>query len=204
VAVPSAIWEHQGPLGSDAWMQVRLHAYHSEQILSRCAPLLPLAAVAGLHHDRLDGSGYHRGATAVLLSMTARVLAAADVRHALVSERPHRPAHPPHRASALLRAEANAGRLDHDAVRAVIAAAEGGGSAAPRARPAGLTDRQVEVLRLVARGLSNRAISEMLVISPRTAEHHVQDVYARIGVSSRAAAAMFAMSHGLLTPPQDW
>ena len=126
VAVPSAIWEHQGPLGSDAWMQVRLHAYHSEQILSRCAPLLPLAAVAGLHHDRLDGSGYHRGATAVLLSMTARVLAAADVRHALVSERPHRPAHPPHRASALLRAEANAGRLDHDAVRAVIAAAEGG------------------------------------------------------------------------------
>ena len=67
-----------------------------------------------------------------------------------------------------------------------------------------MTDRQVEVLRLVARGLSNRAISEMLVISPRTAEHHVQDVYARIGVSSRAAAAMFAMSHGLLTPPQDW
>ncbi|HEY5878573.1 MAG TPA: HD domain-containing phosphohydrolase [Nakamurella sp.] len=198
VAVPNAIWEHRGSLGSDAWMQVRLHAYHSEQILARCAPLQPLAAVAGRHHDRLDGSGYHRGATAAQLSMTARVLGAADVRQALVSERPWRPAHPPHRAAALLRAEANAGRLDHDAVRAVIAAAEGG-TVPARTRPAGLTDRQIEVLRLVARGLSNRAISELLVISPRTAEHHVQDVYARIGVSSRAAAAMFAMSHGLLT-----
>ncbi len=203
VAVPNAIWEHPGPLGSDAWMQVRLHAYHSEQILTRCAPLRPLAALAGLHHDRLDGSGYHRGAVAAQLSMTARVLAAADVRHALVSERPWRPAHPPHRASALLRAEANAGRLDHDAVQAVIAAAEGGGVSA-RTRPAGLTDRQIEVLRLIARGLSNRAISDVLVISPRTAEHHVQDVYARIGVSSRAAAAMFALSHGLLAPPEDW
>jgi DNA-binding NarL/FixJ family response regulator len=50
----------------------------------------------------------------------------------------------------------------------------------------------------MARGLSNRAIGEYLVISPRTAEHHVQDVYARIGVSSRAAAALFAMEHGLL------
>jgi DNA-binding CsgD family transcriptional regulator len=198
VAVPNGIWERPGRLGSDAWMQVRLHAYHSEQILGRCAPLAALAPLAGMHHDRLDGSGYHRGAVAAQLPMTARVLGAADVYQALLRDRPHRPAHPPDKAAALLRAEARAGRLDDDAVTAVLAVANG----TPRARRAGragLTDRQIEVLRLVARGLSNRAIGEALVISPRTAEHHVQDVYTRIGVSSRAAAALFAMEHGLLT-----
>ncbi len=56
----------------------------------------------------------------------------------------------------------------------------------------------MEVLRLVARGLSNPQIADRLVITRRTAEHHVQDVYARIGVSSRAAAALFAMEHDLL------
>jgi DNA-binding NarL/FixJ family response regulator len=66
-------------------------------------------------------------------------------------------------------------------------------------RPAAaLSDREVEVLRLVAGGLSNRQIAAALVISPRTVEHHVQHVYTKIGVSTRAAAAMFAMEHGLL------
>jgi DNA-binding NarL/FixJ family response regulator len=94
--------------------------------------------------------------------------------------------------------EAASARLDADAVRAVIEAA-GGSSAPVRApRPDGLTERQVEVLRLVARGLSNPEIARRLVISRRTAEHHVQDVYARIGVSSRAAAALYALEHDLL------
>ncbi|HXF37268.1 MAG TPA: LuxR C-terminal-related transcriptional regulator, partial [Actinomycetota bacterium] len=65
-------------------------------------------------------------------------------------------------------------------------------------RPAGLSDREVEVLVLVANGHSNREIAERLFISRRTAEHHVQHIYAKIGVSTRAAAAMFAMGHGLL------
>jgi HD-GYP domain-containing protein (c-di-GMP phosphodiesterase class II) len=197
VTVPSTIWEHPGSIGSDAWMQVRLHAYHSEQMLNRCAALAPLAPLAGTHHERLDGSGYHRGATAAQLTMPARVLAVADTLHALRSARPHRAALPPDRAAGVLRGEARAGRLDPDAVAAVLAATEGS-AAVRRSRPAGLTERQVQVLRLMARGLSNRAIGAELVISPRTAEHHVQDVYARIGVSSRAAAALFAMEHGLL------
>jgi HD-GYP domain-containing protein (c-di-GMP phosphodiesterase class II)/DNA-binding CsgD family transcriptional regulator len=198
VTVPTAIWEHPGPLGSDAWAQVRLHAYHSEQMLGRCTALAPLATLAGMHHDRLDGSGYHRGAGAAQLTIPARVLAAADAFHALRSPRPHRAALPPERAAAVLRGEARAGRLDADAVAAVLATADGA-STVRRAGPAGLTGRQAQVLRLVARGLSNRAIGAELVISPRTAEHHVQDVYARIGVSSRAAAALYAMQHGLLT-----
>lgn len=197
VAVPNGVWEHAGPLGTDAWSQVRLHAYHSEQVLRRCAPLAAAAPLAGMHHDRLDGSGYHRGATAAQLPTVARVLAAADVRQAMRADRPHRRGHPPDRAAALLQAEAAAGRLCPDAVGAVLAAAAGT-ARVRRTRPAGLTERQVEVLDLLARGLSNKAIAVALSISTRTAEHHVQDVYARIGVSSRAGAAMFAMQHGLL------
>lgn len=202
VAVPTGIWEHPGPLGSDAWQQVRMHAYHTEQVLTRSPGLSALGRLAGAHHERLDGSGYHRGAPASQLPTIARVLAVADCYSALVSERPHRPARTSAQAAAALRAQARAGRLDPDAIRAVVTAAEGTsrGRVVP---PAGLTERQVEVLRLMARGLSNRAIAQRLVISTRTAEHHVQDVYARIGVSSRAAAALFGMEHGLLQPTED-
>src|SRR5690606_7354536 len=96
-----------------------------------------------------------------------------------------------------LRDDARSGRLDADAVAAVLAAA-GHAARVRRTRPAGLTERQVEVLRLVAAGMSNREIARHLVIAPRTAEHHVQDVYLKIGVSTRAGAALFAMEHGLL------
>jgi HD-GYP domain-containing protein (c-di-GMP phosphodiesterase class II) len=192
--VATGIWEKERTLTTGDWERVRLHAYHSERILGRCPPLAGLAALAGMHHERLDGSGYHRATTAV--PMLARVLGAADTFHAMISDRPHRPAAPPDRAASALRAEGRAGRLDPEAVEAVLTAA--GQRAARPARPDGLTERQVEVLRLVASGLSNPQIAERLVVSRRTAEHHVQDIYSRIGMSSRAGAALYAMEHGLL------
>jgi len=200
-AVPSSIWEGAGGLGEDAWPRVRLHAYYSEHILARSAPLAALAPLAGMHHERLDGSGYHRSTQAAQIPMPARVLAAADAYQALTSDRPHRRANRPARAVDELRTMARSRRLDPDAVDAVVSA--GTASRPPRggARRAGLAEPQIEVLALIAGGLSNRAIAKRLTVSPRTAEHHVQDVYARIGVSSRAAAAMYAMEHGLL--PQD-
>ena len=78
-------------------------------------------------------------------------------------------------------------------------AAAGHSTGVRRPRLADLTDRQVDVLRLLATGLSNREIAERLVISPRTAERHVQDVYDKIGLSTRAGAALYAMEHGLWT-----
>jgi DNA-binding NarL/FixJ family response regulator len=177
---------------------VRLHPYQSERILARSRILAPLARTAGMHHERLDGSGYHRGAAGAQVPAAARVLAAADAFQAMTQQRPYRPGLAPNAASAALAEQAQAGRLDPECVRAVVEAA---GQPAPKIRtvwPAGLSDREVEVLRLVARGLSNRAIDERLVISPRTAEHHVQHIYTKIGASTRAAAAMFAMEHGLL------
>jgi DNA-binding NarL/FixJ family response regulator len=129
--------------------------------------------------------------------MPARILAAADAFQAMTQPRPHRPARDPEAAAAVLVGEAGAGRLDADAVSAVRAAA-GEPIRRRRSGPSGLTDRQVEVLRLLAAGLSNREIARRLSVSPRTAEHHVQDIYARIGVSTRASAALYAMQNDLL------
>ncbi len=196
-AVPSGIWEKPGPLTSPEWERVRLHPYHSERIVKGCPPLAPLATLAGSHHERLDGSGYHRESAAAALPMPSRVLAAADALQAMTQPRPHRPARSLEEAAAVLAGEVQAGRLDADAVTAVRAAA-GEPIRRRRSGPSGLTDRQVEVLRLLAAGLSNREIGRRLSVTPRTAEHHVQDIYARIGVSSRAAAALYAMQHDLL------
>jgi len=195
VAVPVGIWQKAGPLTPDEKERVRLHAYHSERVLCRSQFLAALAPVATCHHERLDGSGYHRGATAVALPPPARLLAAADAYHAMTQPRPHREALPPQRAADLLGREAREGRLDADSVAAVLEAA---GHSAPRLpRPAGLTEREAEVVALLARGLQTKQIAHALGISAKTADRHVQNAYAKIGVSTRAAAALFAMRHGL-------
>jgi HD-GYP domain-containing protein (c-di-GMP phosphodiesterase class II)/DNA-binding CsgD family transcriptional regulator len=195
--VSSGIWDKAGPLSTAERDQARLHAYHSERILARIPPLAGLAKLVGQHHEHCDGSGYHRGFTAAQLSMPSRVLACADTYRRLIEDRPYRRGLVPARAADRLEAEARAGRLDADAAAAVIESA--GLPHRPRhARPADLTERQVEVLRLVSLGLSNSEIAERLVLSRRTVEHHVQDIYLKIGASSRAGAAMFAMQHGLL------
>jgi HD-GYP domain-containing protein (c-di-GMP phosphodiesterase class II)/DNA-binding CsgD family transcriptional regulator len=198
VAVSNRIWEQPAALSTTEWERVRLHPYQSERILARSRVLAPLARTAGMHHERQDGSGYHRGAAGAQVPAAARVLAAADAFQAMTQDRPHRRGLAPEAASAVLAEDARAGRLDPECVRVVVEAA---GQPAPKIRtvwPAGLSDREVEVLRLVARGLPNRAIAGRLYISARTAEHHVQHIYTKIGASTRAAAAMFAMEHGLL------
>ncbi len=199
VGISNAVWERPGPLTRAAWEQVRLHAYHSERILAVSEALRPMAIIAGMHHERLDASGYHRGSSAREIVIEARLLAAADAFDAMTHDRPHREGLAPEQAAEQLDLEARAGRLDAEAVRCVLARTGMEPSARPRPRrPAGLSQREVEVLRLVARGLSNRQIAGTLVVSPRTAEHHVQHIYDKIGVSSRAAVALFAMEHALL------
>ncbi|WP_411151793.1 HD domain-containing phosphohydrolase [Streptomyces sp. A30] len=198
VGVSSGIWDKPGTVTRTEREQIRLHPYHTERILACSHVLEPLGRIARLHHERLDGSGYHHGLSAAGIPVTARILAAADTFQAATQDRPHRPARSPARAADLLAEEAAAGRLDPDCVRAVIDAAGQAPSPVRPSRPAGLTDREVDVLRLLARGLSNKEIASGLVISRRTAEHHVQHIYGKIGNSTRAAAALFAMEHDLL------
>jgi putative nucleotidyltransferase with HDIG domain len=154
VATPNGVWEKPGPLTRGEWEQVRLHPYHSERILASSPVLAPLAPLAGMHHERQDGSGYHRQIAGAAVPLGARLLAAADAYHAMTEPRPHRPALAPAAAAARLRAEAAAGRLDPDAVGAVLLAAGHPAAGPRRAWPAGLSDREVEVLRLIARGAS--------------------------------------------------
>lgn len=198
VGVPTGIWEKPGPLLEGEWERVRLHPYYTERVLARSAALAPLGALASLHHERLDGSGYHRGVGAGALSPSARILAAADVYQALIEPRGHRPALARPAAAAELRRAVGAGHLDGAVVEAVLAAA--GQGIRRRGWPAGLSAREVEVLRLLARGLSNRQMARALVVSEPTVAHHVQHIYRKIGVSTRAAATLFAMQRGLLEP----
>jgi HD-GYP domain-containing protein (c-di-GMP phosphodiesterase class II) len=199
-AVSNVVWEKPGPLTRAEWEQVRMHAYHSERILATSRSLEPMAATAGMHHERLDGSGYHRGCRARDVPPAARVLAAADAFQAMTQARPHRAALSPEQASGELRGEARAGRLDSDAVAAVLDVAGHGGGRRTDLRPGGLSEREIEVVRLVADGCSNPEIARRLVISRRTAEHHVQNVYTKLGVASRPAVALFALEHDLLRP----
>jgi HD-GYP domain-containing protein (c-di-GMP phosphodiesterase class II) len=200
VAVSNAIWEKPGPLTGAEWEQVRMHPYYSERILATSTALEPMARAAGMHHERLDGSGYHRGCRRRELPSEALVLAAADAFHAMTQRRPHRAPLTAEQASGELKKEVRAGRLDADAVAAILeAAGQRPARRRDRLRPGGLSERQVEVARLVAAGYSNPEIAEHLVISRRTAEHHVQHIYTKVGVSSRAALALYVHEHGLLS-----
>ena len=181
VAVPTGVWERPGPLRPEEWELVRLHPYHSGRILARSPVLAPLGLVASRHHERTDGSGYPAGVRAAELDGAACLLAAADVLHALGEPRPHRPALDPPQASRVL----SGLPLDRDAIRAVLDAA--GAPAALPPLPADLTERELEVLRLLVAGRTKREIAAELVISPSTVHTHTVHIYAKCGVSTRAA-----------------
>jgi HD-GYP domain-containing protein (c-di-GMP phosphodiesterase class II) len=197
VGVENGIWDKPGPLSIVEWEKIRMHPYLTERVLSRCAHLAPLGELASSHHERLDGSGYHRGAGGGALAFDGRLLAAADVLAALLADRPHRPGVDLARATRLMRAEVRSGRLDGRAVECVIGAAGGEGRTVP-ANPDGLTDREVEVLGLIASGLTNRQAGEQLFISAKTVGRHIENIYAKTGVSTRAGAAVYAMEQQLL------
>ncbi|HLJ32457.1 MAG TPA: HD domain-containing phosphohydrolase [Ktedonobacteraceae bacterium] len=202
VGVSAGIWGKPGPLSEREWERVRMHPYYTERVLARPGALKRLGTLAALHHERLDGSGYYRGLSANMLSPAARVLAAADVYQAMTEPRPHRPALAPEIAAAQLQREARAGRLDSEAVQSVLAAA--GHEVRPTRRElvAGLSEREVEVLRLIARGHSKKQIASILIIAEKTVDNHIQHIYNKIGVSTRAAATLFATEHDLLAPAE--
>ncbi len=197
VAVHPRVWQTTARLTADDWEQIRLHPYHTGRVFSR-SPLLSFVADIGCgHHERLDGSGYHRGLSGPALPLPIALLAAADAYHAMTEPRPHRLAMTGEEAAVMLGQEAKDGRFHPDVVAAVLEAA--GQSVPPLPRPAGLTDREAQVIGLVARGLQTKQVARRLDISPKTADRHIQNAYRKIGVSTRAAATVFAMEHGLVS-----
>jgi len=174
LGVSNAILDKRAPLGAGEWERLRLQGYITERMLQQSEALAPLAPSA-------------------LPARVTRVLAAANAYQAMREPRPHREALDADRAASELRS----GPFDPAAAEAVLAAA---GHRVERRRegPAGLTPREVEVLRLLARGLSNKEIAQRLSISPKTVGNHADHIYAKIDAQSRAAAAYFAMQQGLL------
>ncbi|MGZ4205503.1 MAG: HD domain-containing phosphohydrolase [Actinomycetota bacterium] len=202
LGISNAIWDKKTALTPSELERIRFHPYLTERMLASSAALAPLGAIAIQHHERLDGSGYPRGVKGDSITPAGRILAAADTYHAKLEPRPHRPEQTPEEAATFLRAEVRAGRLDGGAVDAVLNAA-GHPVRLRRDWPAGLTAREVEVLRLAARGLSVKEIAHRLTISQKTASNHVEHIYAKIGVSNRARASLFAVQHGLITDPVE-
>jgi HD-GYP domain-containing protein (c-di-GMP phosphodiesterase class II) len=198
LGVPNSIWDKRGPLNAAEFERVRLHPYLTERMLASSPALAPLGQIAVQHHERLDGSGYPRGLTGAAMTPLGRLLAVADAYHAMTEARPHRPALSSDQAAAELRTGVTQARFDGDSADAVLRAA---GHAVGRRRtlPAGLTPREVEVLRLLVRGLSNKEIASELVISRKTAGAHVEHIYAKLDVSNRARASLFAVKHGLMS-----
>jgi HD-GYP domain-containing protein (c-di-GMP phosphodiesterase class II)/DNA-binding CsgD family transcriptional regulator len=197
VAVSSRIWARSGPLSDAERESVRLHPYYTARALARVPALAALADLACAHHERCDGSGYHRGLSGPALSPAAGLLAAADAYVTSGEERPHRPARPDSERVAMLREAAATNRLPATAVEAVLAAA--GAGPGPRLPRAGvLTDREHDVLDLVADGLTNAAIGRRLGVSAKTVNAHLEHVYAKLDVSTRASAVVAAIQRGEL------
>jgi HD-GYP domain-containing protein (c-di-GMP phosphodiesterase class II) len=197
VGVANTIWSHPGQLSATQWEKVRLHPYYSERILARTTGLGTIARLAGCDHERADGSGYHRGSTGDLGAM-ASLLAVADACQAMGQPRPHRDPLSSGAMAAALRVEVDTGRLARNAVEAVLAAAAGATAPVETRRPADLTEREVDVLRLIARGLTNKQAAGDLGISPKTVGTHIEHIYAKAGVTTRAAATLFAIEQDLL------
>lgn len=199
VSVPAGVWSAPRRLGAAEWEQVRLHPMWSERVLSRCTGLEPVAALAGRHHERADGSGYPAGITEDGQGAASGVLGCVDLFDGRTSPRAYRAPLDAAAAGGELARLAAAGALAPPDVEAVLAVTgAGGGPPMLVERPAGLTEREVDVLRLLARGNTNRQVAETLGISAKTVGAHVEHVYAKAGVRSRAAATLFAMQHHLV------
>jgi HD-GYP domain-containing protein (c-di-GMP phosphodiesterase class II) len=198
VAISNAIWEKRGPLSLSDWERVRLHTHFTERAFSHAPTLAEIGALAGTHHERLNGAGYHRQTTAGGLSRTARILAAADSYQAMREPRPHRPALDASAVEGELLREAAEGRLCPEAVDAVLAAAGHRVAKRPRELPAGLTARELDVLRELVLGKTNKEISEALGITVKTVGTHIQHIYLKTDVRTRAAATVWAFEHSLV------
>ena len=195
--VPASFWNKPDQLLQTEWERMKGHPSATELVLARSSSLGHLGTLGGLHHEHLDGSGY-RGIGAASLPVTARILAAVDTYQTKLEPRPYRPALAPGQAAEELSERVLAGKLDSDVVTAVLAAAGHRREIPAVPLPAGLSEREVEVLRLAVQGLTNRQIADLLVVSPKTVGHHIENIYTKTGVSTRVGATLFALSHGLI------
>jgi HD-GYP domain-containing protein (c-di-GMP phosphodiesterase class II) len=205
VAVPSFVLrKSQQDLSAAEWERLRLHPYHAERILSRIPAFHAVIPLVGAQDERVDGQGYYRGLAGSQIPPGARILAVADRYDELTRGLPgHLPLDV---GAALERLYDDAGKAyAEDCVRALEEELRSDGTAKGHTRgsrqrqwPGGLTSREVELLRLLAGGLSRREVATQLYLSEHTVRHHLEHIYDKIGVRTRVAATLFAVEHDLL------
>jgi HD-GYP domain-containing protein (c-di-GMP phosphodiesterase class II) len=199
IALPGHILLNRDHLSEVDQEKLRLHPYYTERILSRVPALASVATLAGMHHERLNGTGYYRGLSGDDLPLSACILALADDFQDRLKADPNQLNLDP--KDVLKAMQTDVGTLFSPECFAALAEELGVAVSKPQHRrewPGGLTDREVEVLRQVVKGDTNRQIAQELVISERTVAHHLEHIYDKIGISSRAAAVFFAMEHELI------
>jgi HD-GYP domain-containing protein (c-di-GMP phosphodiesterase class II)/DNA-binding CsgD family transcriptional regulator len=193
VAVPASILHKERRLTEAEFERYRLHTYYTERILSRSEMLRPISLVASAHHEAVDGSGYHKGLEGGQLTLPMRVVAVASAYDETTAGSSSADPEP------VLTAMAASGRYDESCLSALAAELGTARPVRPRsAYPAGLTEREAEVLKNIASGLTVRQTAQKLVVSEHTARHHLESVYSKVGVSSRAGAVLFAVENDLL------
>jgi HD-GYP domain-containing protein (c-di-GMP phosphodiesterase class II) len=196
--VPGNVLSKPSSLSGSDLERMRLHVYYVERIFSRPEPLRRVGLVASMHHERMDGSGYHRAVSGAVLTNPCRILAVADAYHAMCQPRPYREPLSPAQAAGEIRADVAAGRLDPVTAQALLEVAGHERRAIRSAGPSSLTPREREVLAFLAVGETNKAIARRLGISTKTVGNHVEHIYAKLGVGNRAGAALLAMQKGMV------
>jgi HD-GYP domain-containing protein (c-di-GMP phosphodiesterase class II)/DNA-binding CsgD family transcriptional regulator len=184
--------------------QLRLHPYYAERILSRVPALAPVVPLIAAHHERLDGRGYYRGLSGPQIPLGARIIAVTDRFDELTHDTPDHLAIDPDRALKQMSEEVGHA-LCPDAFEALAQELDADRSALFSKRPkrasgwpAGLSDREVEILGMLAKGLSRREMAKQLILSEHTVRHHLEHIYTKVGVSTRVGATLFAVEHDLL------
>lgn len=203
VAIPSFVLNKpQNSLTEADREQIRLHPYHSERILSKVPAMEPIIPLVATHHERMDGRGYYRGLEGSEVPLGARIIAVADRFDELTHDSPDGPGRESNQAIDVMRQEVG-GRISLDAFHALLEDLDGVDR--PRRMrtrqqewPERLTDREIDVLRLIAKGLKRRQVAKALFIAEGTVRSHLEHIYSKIGVSTRAAATLFAVEHDLI------
>jgi HD-GYP domain-containing protein (c-di-GMP phosphodiesterase class II) len=198
VAIPLRILEKGDRRSASEWEYYRLHSYYTQRVLERVEPLQELAQAAAATHEWINGQGYHRQLIGEQIPLNGRILAVADTYAQLTQQQGDQvePTDALREMRPLVGTQFD--RSCYNALTASLTSAHRVKRTAPERRQLGdLTEREAEVLRLLAQGQSNPQIAKALVITRKTVEHHLEHIYNKIGVTCRTSAVVYAVQHGI-------
>ncbi len=197
VTVPISILEKGEQRSSSEWETYRLHPYYTQRVLERVDALRDLALAAASHHEWINGQGYHRQLSGEQIPFHGRILAVANTYAHLAYPQGERkdPAVVLRTMRPLVDSQFD--KRCYEALAASVVSGQRKSPIRPR-KTNNLTEREIEVLSLLARGKNTPQIARALHISKKTVEHHLTHIYAKIGVSCRTAAVVYAVQQGIV------